>query len=247
MVKKIITKVINVISIIAITISVLILLSVVLTKSGSVPNILGYSVFRVMSGSMEPAITIDSLIVVKKTEASQIMPGDIISFYSQDPALDGAVNTHRVVSAEEDQGSWHFITKGDANQLEDKYLTSETDLIGKVIFVSHTLGVIVHLLSNPLIFIPLIVLPLFIILLLNLIKTVRYTKGLLREEEEAAVREAIEEIRKQQEAQKKPDEKSDNKSAEKSDKIPEAKPDEKPYKKTEVKSDKKPAVKPEEN
>ena len=56
MVKKVITRVINVLCMIAITASVLVLLTVVLTKSGSVPNIFGYTMFRVMSGSMEPAI-----------------------------------------------------------------------------------------------------------------------------------------------------------------------------------------------
>ena len=41
-----------------------------------------------------------SLIVVKKEAPSAIQEGDIISFYSSDPALDGAVNTHRVTAAE---------------------------------------------------------------------------------------------------------------------------------------------------
>lgn len=196
MVKKVITRVINVLCMIAITASVLVLLTVVLTKSGSVPNIFGYTMFRVMSGSMEPAIQTDSLIIVKKTDVSEIMPGDIISFFSQDPSLDGAVNTHRVVSVEEIESGRYFVTKGDMNSVQDQYLTSENDVIGKVIFTSHALGVAVHLLSNPLIFITLIIIPLFVILFMNLIRTIRYTKRLMKEEEEAAVREAIEEIRK---------------------------------------------------
>lgn len=196
MVKKVITRVINVLCMIAITASVLVLLTVVLTKSGSVPNIFGYTMFRVMSGSMEPAIQTDSLIIVKKTDVSEIMPGDIISFFSQDPSLDGAVNTHRVVSVEEAESGRYFVTKGDMNSVQDQYLTSENDVIGKVIFTSHALGVAVHLLSNPLIFITLIIIPLFVILFMNLIRTIRYTKRLMKEEEEAAVREAIEEIRK---------------------------------------------------
>lgn len=196
MVKKVITRVINVLCMIAITASVLVLLTVVLTKSGSVPNIFGYTMFRVMSGSMEPAIQTDSLIIVKKTDVSEILPGDIISFFSQDPSLDGAVNTHRVVSVEETESGRYFVTKGDMNSMQDQYLTSENDVIGKVIFTSHALGVAVHLLSNPLIFITFIVIPLFVILFMNLIRTIRYTKRLMKEEEEAAVREAIEEIRK---------------------------------------------------
>ena len=65
-----------------------------------------------------------------------------------------------------------------------------------MIFTSHPLGLFVRLLANPLIFIPVILLPLFIILLSNLIRTVRLAKQMAKEEEEAAVREALEEIRK---------------------------------------------------
>lgn len=196
MLKKIILNIINGVSVIAIVSAVIVLLTVVLTKSGDVPNILGYSVFRVMTGSMEPAIETDSLIVVERVDASEVKVRDIISFFSQDPIHDGAVNTHRVVSIEQRGEEWDFVTKGDANQLEDKYLVSSEDLIGKVVFISYMLGVFVHLLSNPLIFIPLIVLPMLVILVCNLSRTIRLTKNIVKEEEEAAVREAVEAIRK---------------------------------------------------
>ena len=123
MLKKIVLNIINGVSVIIIAAAVLVLLTVVLTKSGDVPNILGYSVFRVMTGSMEPAIETDSLIVVKRVEASEIKIGDVISFFSQDPAHGGAVNTHRVTAIEQNGEEWNFVTKGDANQLEDKYLS----------------------------------------------------------------------------------------------------------------------------
>ena len=196
MLKKIVLNIINGVSVIIIAAAVLVLLTVVLTKSGDVPNILGYSVFRVMTGSMEPAIETDSLIVVKRVEPSEIKIGDVISFFSQDPAHGGAVNTHRVTAIEQNGEEWNFVTKGDANQLEDKYVTSSKDLIGKVVYVSHVMGIIVHLLSNPLIFIPVIVLPMFVILVYNLACTIRVTRNIVKEEEEAAVREAVEAIRK---------------------------------------------------
>lgn len=202
MLKKIVLNIINGVSVIIIAAAVLVLLTVVLTKSGDVPNILGYSVFRVMTGSMEPAIETDSLIVVKRVEASEIKIGDVISFFSQDPAHGGAVNTHRVTAIEQNGEEWNFVTKGDANQLEDKYVTSSKDLIGKVVYVSHVMGIIVHLLSNPLIFIPVIVLPMFVILVYNLACTIRVTRNIVKEEEEAAVREAVEAIRKSRGSQR---------------------------------------------
>ena len=47
MLKKIVLKIINAISILAIAASVIVLLMVVLTRSGEAPSIMGYSVFRV--------------------------------------------------------------------------------------------------------------------------------------------------------------------------------------------------------
>lgn len=195
-IRKIFLNIINVVSVIIITSVVVVLLTVVLTRSGEAPNIFGYSVFRVLTGSMEPAIETDSLILVRRIDPSEIKKDDIISFYSQDPSHGGAVNTHRVVSAEQDGELWYYTTKGDANQVADKYIVTSNDLIGKVIFTSHALGLFVRLLANPLIFIPVILLPLFMILLSNLIRTVRLAKKMAKEEEEAAVREALEELRK---------------------------------------------------
>lgn len=196
MLKKIVLKIINAISILAIAASVIVLLMVVLTRSGEAPRVMGYSVFRVMTGSMEPTIQTDSLIAVKKIEPSQVKEGDIISFYSQDPAHGGAVNTHRVMSVEQNGDTWTYETKGDANQVVDQYPVSAEDLIGKVVFVSYPLGVAVHLLSNPLIFTPGILVPLFFILIYNISRTILLTRGLVQEEEESAVREAVEAIRR---------------------------------------------------
>ena len=115
-----------------------------------------------------------------------------------------------MTSVQNDGARHIFVTKGDANQTEDPYLTSEEDVIGKVICISYPLEVAVHLLSNPLIFIPLILLPLFFILIYNLIYSVKVTKGIIREEEEAAVREAVEAIRKKRTEEE--EEKNDSKS-----------------------------------
>ena len=83
------------------------------------------------------------------------MEGDVISFYSTDPALEGAVNTHRVVSISQDGDSYIYTTKGDANNAADLYDAQSRYLIGKVIWSSLFLGKLSRLAANPLIFIPL--------------------------------------------------------------------------------------------
>ena len=196
-------KLFNAAAIGLILVSVFVLLSVVMTPAGQVPQVLGYSVFRVMTGSMEPEIREDSLLVVQKTPPEDIVPGDVISFFSPDPMLEGAVNTHRVVRIEKENGRTQFITKGDANVIEDTYPVDASALVGKAAFKSYWLGKTVSLLANPLVFGIIILLPLLIILLMNLYRAVRIAADMAKKEEEEAVRKALEEIKAKQDAEHK--------------------------------------------
>ena len=201
MVKKFLYTLINTVSLLIIVAAVAVLVRVLFTPTGQAPQVLGYTMLRVTTGSMEPTYAIDTLIVVKKEAPSAIQEGDIISFYSSDPALDGAVNTHRVTAAEaQPDGSYLYRTKGDANNVEDAYEVHSNYLLGKVVGSSLLLGKLSRLAANPLIFVPVILVPLFVILLTNLLRTIRLAGKIAKDEEQAAVREAIEELRKRQEA-----------------------------------------------
>jgi signal peptidase I len=191
---------VDAVSLVIIVGAVIILLSVLFTNSGKAPSLLGYSAFRVMTGSMEPTIPTNSLIVVEQVEPSTLQEGDIISFYSRDPMLSGSVNTHRILSVEQDGEQYTFTTQGDANNVADLYTTRESDIVGKVVFISHTLGVCISLLSNPLVFVPLVILPLIILLVSNLWRTVTLARDIAQEEDEQAVREALETLRKKRQA-----------------------------------------------
>lgn len=181
-VKKIIRTVLNVISVAVIVLAIFMLLTVLMTRGSGAPNFLGYSVFRVMTGSMEPELPVNTLIVVHRVEPEEVKVGDVISFYSTDPTLYGSINTHRVTQVTTDGGEPAFVTKGDANLIEDHYLTRGKDLIGVVVFSSFLLGTIVRLASNPLVFVPVIMVPLVVMLIINLTKTVRVTRQMAEEE-----------------------------------------------------------------
>ena len=200
--KKILIKAINILSILIIVCAVATLMVVVLTPKGQVPNLFGYSFFRVMTGSMEPEIPVNSMIVVEKVDSRELEIGDVISFFSRDPSLYGEVNTHRILEIQEQDGELVFLTKGDANNVSDQYLTLEEDIIGRVVWVSLFIGKLVRLASNPLFFIPCIMIPLVVLLGRNLWESIKLAKQLAREEEEKAVREAIEEIRKRKAEEK---------------------------------------------
>lgn len=210
MVKNILLKLSNLLSVLIIIFSIMVLLTVVLTKSGEAPNFMGYSLFRVMTGSMEPTMPTNSLIIVKRVSPSELTVGDVISFYSRDPELLGAINTHRITEVEVLDGKYVFKTKGDANYQADVYSVSQADVIGKVIYCSVLMGKIVRLLSNPLIFAPVIIIPLVIMLCRSLWDGVTLAKKIAREEEEAAVREAVEMIRQKQAQQKSSEEEQDH-------------------------------------
>ena len=107
------------------------------------PRAFGIQVFNVVSGSMEPTIPVGSMIFVKPMEAEKIDSGDVIAFYSN-----GVVVTHRVV--ENRQLENRFVTKGDANDLEDRQKIEYRDLLGEVVYHVPVLGDVTAHLTTPL-------------------------------------------------------------------------------------------------
>ena len=95
-----------------------------------------------------------------------------------------------------------FHTKGDANAVEDSEPVAAVNVVGKVVFVSAALGTVVSLFANPLVFLLLIVVPLVLLLGFEFAKLVKSTKEGARAEDEAALRAAVEEIRRKRAAEK---------------------------------------------
>ena len=91
-------------------------------------DVFGKSVLKVVTGSMEPSISVGDYIVVEKVNTDTLKKDDIISFYSEDPDIYGMLVTHRIVSVEAD-GT--FITKGDANKTEDSVAVKPDKIVGR--------------------------------------------------------------------------------------------------------------------
>ena len=110
------------------------------------PRIAGIQSYVVISGSMEPAIPVGSLVYAKGCEPSEVAPGEVIVFYSstgkngQSPAdKSGTVPvTHRVIENNTQTGE--LITKGDANKNEDLSPVTYNNVLGRVIFHVKGLG-----------------------------------------------------------------------------------------------------------
>jgi len=93
------------------------------------PHLFGYSMSIVISGSMEPELSVNDLIIIKGQESYDI--GDIITYRNGNNYV-----THRIVE-NLDTG---FITKGDANNVADLGVVEESNILGKTVFVIPNVG-----------------------------------------------------------------------------------------------------------
>ena len=90
---------------------------VVITKiSGGEPQLFGYQLKTVLSGSMEPGIQTGSIIAVKQAiDKTSFKEGDVITFQEDENIL----ITHRITEVVKSGDSVLYRTKGDNNNAED--------------------------------------------------------------------------------------------------------------------------------
>lgn len=100
-------------------------------------EVFGYSIFSVATGSMEPVIKQNDVILVKKQD--EYKTDDIITFKS-----DNAYVTHRIINIIGDS----IVTKGDANNAKDVAIT-QNDIVGKVVKIYSNLGVWQKVFTTP--------------------------------------------------------------------------------------------------
>jgi signal peptidase len=105
----------------------------------------GWRADTVLSGSMEPALPVGSVQVTKPVKPEDVKVGDIITFRS---TTNGKLMSHRVVAVQEDQ-SYQFRTKGDANEDADPYLIPSENVVGRVCFKVARIGYVVEYLKSP--------------------------------------------------------------------------------------------------
>lgn len=107
-------------------------------------RVMGYQVYTVISGSMEPNFRIGDLLYVKEVPAQEIRVGDAITFVQNEQLV---VATHRVVRIDAEKQL--FYTKGDANEIEDGAPVHFRNLIGRAEFSVPLLGYVSDFVQNP--------------------------------------------------------------------------------------------------
>jgi len=113
------------------------------TVDGVPSQIFGYSVLQVSSASMEPSIPVGSVLLIRQIDPSSVSIGDIVTVNMPD---NNSV-THRVYEthfSEIDNDLISFRLKGDANFIVDEDLYFPEQLIGRYIFSSFALGVLIE-------------------------------------------------------------------------------------------------------
>lgn len=111
-------------------------------------RLVGFQVFSVLSGSMEPSYHVGSLIYVKKIDPQELKSGDVITFMLDEDT----VATHRIVEMvpdEKDPTVYRFRTKGDANETVDGKLVHYKNVIGKPVFTIPYLGYVANYIQHP--------------------------------------------------------------------------------------------------
>lgn len=138
----------------------------------------------VSTGSMEPTIQAGS-VVFSTLKTEEINRGDIIVFTS--PSNQEITVIHRVKNITEEG----YITKGDNNKSEDKWIVSSSNIKGKVVFDLPYLGYAVDWIKTPIGFVTLLILP----ALIFLISQIRRIREGINEEVEKRTKEEVEKIK----------------------------------------------------
>lgn len=144
--KKILSNTITaILFVLLITISIFVIITRV---SSNEPEIFGYQLKVVLSGSMEPTFRTGSVIAVEEyTNNSSIEVDDVITFVDESDQL----ITHRVVDIQQNGTHTLYQTKGDNNRTPDQALVQDDNVVATYSGMTIPyLGYIVHYMQSPL-------------------------------------------------------------------------------------------------
>ena len=126
---------------------------------GESPSIFGYSIYYVLTESMEPEIMAGEMILGKSANPQDLQVGDVITYKGETGSLKDKIITHKIIEIDGDS----FTTQGVANDFPDPPIDSDQILsryVGKIPFAGKLFSVI----NSKLGFVFLIVTPLCVLI-----------------------------------------------------------------------------------
>jgi signal peptidase I len=125
-VKKIVSRTLSTI----LTLLFLFMVFVVISSkaSGGEPNLLGYQLKTVLSGSMEPTFKTGSIIAIKPVvDPNHLEKDDVITFMESEEKL----VTHRIIEVIHNGENTMYKTKGDHNEDPDNHPVLASNVVGQ--------------------------------------------------------------------------------------------------------------------
>ena len=152
-----------------------------LGNSGEIPSFLNMEMYTVISDSMEPRLSKNDIIIVKKGYPNdKFKVGNIITYKRKD----GEIITHRIKEIISSNLQNAYITQGDNNETPDEDVVTYEMIIGKVIYTMPNFGNILKLLKNKVFFTLCIIVLVLIILYDRKQKKKKIQRKLIREKYE---------------------------------------------------------------
>lgn len=152
-----------------------------LGNSGEIPSFLNMEMYTVISDSMEPRLSKNDIIIVKKGYPNdKFKVGNIITYKRKD----GETITHRIKEIISSNLQNAYITQGDNNETPDEDVVTYEMIIGKVIYTMPNFGNILKLLKNKVFFTLCIIVLVLIILYDRKQKKKKIQRKLIREKYE---------------------------------------------------------------
>ena len=131
------------------------------------PRLAGVTPFTVLSGSMEPALGVGDVVLSRKSSPLDVRPGDVVTF--EDPSRGGELVTHRVERMRRTGGEVTFVTRGDANDVSERWTVAADGTIGRATIRVPKVGYVLSWTSGRDGKLALIVVPATLLVLLELV------------------------------------------------------------------------------
>ena len=166
----------NILYYIAFLFIVLILLLVAIQRfSNNQIALGGFRMFNILTGSMEPDYKVGDVLISKEIDPAEIQLGDDIVYEGKEEPFTDLIVTHRVVDLnEEEDGTYKFITRGLANDVDDPIIT-ESQVYGKIIYKVRSFSLLSKAINNMYVFFFVIFIPVAVLVFIKILQ-VKYEK-----------------------------------------------------------------------
>lgn len=143
---------------------IIVLFAVICISLFTFVKIAWMEILVVQSGSMEPTINVDDIVIIQPVDIKNVKADDIITYEDK-----GTLVTHRVVEVDNTDSGIQLKMKGDNNNIEDKTRVTKDNIVGIYVNRIDKAADLYYFIKSPYGIIAIIGVPLLIYMILSLI------------------------------------------------------------------------------